>query len=227
MPLSILIVDDHPLMSAALLGVLQGAHLWATCSVAHNGASAKHLLAQQNNFNLIVLDLTLPDMDGFDLLSSIRHSFPDIPLMVVSASESVQDMRRVIAAGAMGYVTKSASPATMLLAATLALRGEVYLPPVMANASWPEIAQGGSANGLLSERQLDVLRLMCAGKSNKFIAFELGVAEKTVKGRVTAIFDRLAVANRTQAVVKASKLGLFPLTQMALDEVQNLQEGQA
>ncbi len=221
MTLSILIIDDHPLMSAALAGVLHDLRPRVTCCVAHTGAAAKQLLARQNDFGLIVLDLALPDTDGFELLGHLRELYADTPVMVVSASENVQNMRRAIAAGAMGYVSKSASPATMLKAAALVCRGEVYLPPMMQSAASPGIAGDGKQGGeLLTARQLDVLRLVCAGRSNKFIAYELGLAEKTVKGRVTAIFKALDVDNRTQAALKASKLGLFRLQDLASDATE-------
>lgn len=210
MTFSILIVDDHPLMAAAVAGVLRDLRPNVTCSVAPTGVAARQMLARQNDFGLIVLDLALPDMDGFDLLASLRESYPDIPVMVVSASENVQDMRRAIAAGAMGYVAKSASPDIMIKAAAMVFRGERYLPPTLKGAVSADTAGDGMpATEMLTERQLDVLRLVCAGRSNKFIAYELGLAEKTVKGRITAIFKALDVDNRTQAALKASAMGLF------------------
>lgn len=221
MSFSILIVDDHPLMAAALAGVLQDLRSRVNCHVAPTGAAARQLLARQPDVGLIVLDLALPDTDGFGLLAYLREAWPDTPVMVVSASESVEDMRRAMAAGAAAYVPKSAAPATMLKAAGLALRGEVYLPPVMtlAPAADPAAALAPAAE-LLTDRQLDVLRLVCAGRSNKFIAYELGVAEKTVKGRITAIFKALNVDNRTQALLKASRLGLFTLQELAAGAAQ-------
>lgn len=216
MTFSILIVDDHPLMAAALGGVLQDLRPRVACHVATTGAAAKQMLAREADVGLIVLDLGLPDTDGFGLLAYLREAWPDTPAMVVSASEHVEDMRRAMAAGALAYVPKSAAPATMLKAAALALRGEVYVPPTMSLAPPPGAApESLSTGGLLSDRQLDVLRLVCAGRSNKFIAYELGVAEKTVKGRVTAIFRALDVDNRTQAVLKATRLGLFTLQDLA------------
>lgn len=210
MNLSVLIIDDHPLMSAALVGVLQNLRPRVTCRVAHTGAAAMQLLAQHSDLNLIVLDLALPDIDGFDLLARLRRLYPGAPVLVVSASENAQDMRRAFAAGAAGYVSKSAPPATLLKAAELVLRGDVYRPPVLDNEAACTVApQDQPASTGLTARQLDVLRLMCAGKSNKVIGYELGLAEKTVKGRVTAIFKALGVDNRTQAVLKAAELGLF------------------
>lgn len=204
--LTILIVDDHPLMSAALASVLREGKPTAACVMAHSGAMARRQLVLQPEIGLVILDLALPDTDGFDLLVYLREQHPQLPAMVVSASESVEDIRRAFAAGARAYVVKSSPPAAMLKAVFAVLRGEIDLPPVLLHA---DAALPDGASGLLSERQLDVLRLVCAGKSNKVIAYELGLAEKTVKGRITAIFKALDVDNRTQALIKANQLGLF------------------
>lgn len=220
MTFSILIVDDHPLMAAALAGVLQELRPRASCTVAPTGAAARQALARQADMGLVVLDLGLPDTDGFGLLAYLREAYPGVPVMVVSASENVEDMRRAIAAGALAYVAKSAPPADMLKAAGRVIRGELVLPPAMnLTAAAGSSANPASSTELLTDRQLDVLRLVCAGRSNKFIAYELGVAEKTVKGRITAIFKALEVDNRTQAVLEASRLGLFTLQDLALSPV--------
>lgn len=217
MTCSILIVDDHPLMAAALANVLRGLRPRVQCHLAATGAAARQLLAQAAAIDLVVLDLALPDTDGFHLLAMLRDLHPGTPALVVSASENTEDMRRAMAAGALGYVAKSTPPDKLLAAAARALRGEVVAP-----AAAPALPPAGSAGdgrpaaGLLNERQLDVLRLVCAGRSNKFIAYELGVAEKTVKGRITAIFKTLDVDNRTQAVLKAARLGLVTLQDLDL-----------
>jgi DNA-binding NarL/FixJ family response regulator len=204
--LTILIVDDHPLMSAALANVLKEGRATASCVIAHSGSMARRQLVLQPEIGLVILDLALPDADGFDLLVYFREHYPELPIMVVSASESVEDIRRAFAAGARAYVAKSAPPAAMLKAVFAVLRGEIDVPPALRHA---DRALSETASGLLNERQLDVLRLVCAGKSNKTIAYELGLAEKTVKGRITAIFKALDVDNRTQALIKANQLGLF------------------
>ena len=215
MTLSVLIVDDHPLVATALAGVLRELRPNVICRTAHSGVAARKLLAQDGACGLVLLDLALPDVDGFGLLAHLRDCYSHIPVMVVSASENVQDMRRAIAAGALGYVAKSESPATILKAAATVCRGELYLPPALHGAPLrPGPDSEKAVAALLSERQIDVLRLMCVGRSNKVIAYELGLAEKTVKGRVTAIFKALGVDSRMQAVLRAAKLGLFALEQL-------------
>jgi two-component system, NarL family, nitrate/nitrite response regulator NarL len=219
MPLSILIIDDHPLMSAALAGVLRDLRPRAECEIVPTSQGARQRLRQSATFGLIALDLGLPDGDGFDLLSHIRQCYPDIPVLVVTASEDREDMCRSIAAGAGGYVVKSAAPATLLRAADSVYRGEAYLPPAFASTPTPSPVSESATAEALNARHMDVLRLMCSGQSNKVIAYELGLAEKTVKGRVTAIFKAFGVDNRTQAVLMANKLGLFASAPEALVNV--------
>lgn len=221
MGLSILIVEDHPLMATALAGVLKDIRPQVDCHFAVTGVTARRALAEHADLGLVALDLTLPDEDGFALLAHVRERYPAMPVMVVSASDSAENMRRALAAGASAYVIKSAPPATLVKAAVSALRGEQHVPAMLLQRG--EFASAGAVSaegGLLNPRQLDVLRLLCAGKSNKFIAYELGLAEKTVKGRITAIFKALDVDNRTQALLKASRLGLVSLGGHPPDEAR-------
>ncbi len=210
MPLKILVVDDHPMMSAALADVLRGLAPKVETLIAHSGAAALQLVAQHADLDLVLLDLGLPDTDGFDLLARVRARCPGVPLAVVSGNEREQDMRRALAAGALGFIPKSTPPGKLLPAIRQVLAGEVYLPAALRDAPAASAGSAGGQQGeALSARQLDVLRLICAGKSNKFIAQELALSEKTVKGHVTAIFKSLDVVNRTQAALNAQARGLF------------------
>lgn len=198
------------MMSAALADALRTLAASVVPVVAHSGTAAMQQVMQQAEFDLIVLDLGLPDMDGFDLLARIRARCPSVPIVVVSATEKVQDMRRAIAAGALGFVAKSTPPARLLQAMRRVLAGELEVPDALREPAAAATGQMAAAGGeTLSDRQLDVLRLVCAGKSNKFIAQELALSEKTVKGHITAIFKALDVVNRTQAALAARERGLF------------------
>ena len=210
MPLKILVVDDHPMMSVALADVLRGLAAKVETLIAHSGAAALQMVAQHPDLDLVLLDLGLPDVDGFDLLARLRARCPGVPLAVVSGNEREQDMRRALAAGALGFIPKSTPPAKLLQAIRQVLAGEVVMPAALTAAPAAAAAAAGETRAeALSERQHDVLRLICAGKSNKFIAQELALAEKTVKGHVTAIFKSLDVVNRTQAALMARERGLF------------------
>ena len=210
MPLKILVVDDHPMMSVALADLLRGLGAKVETLIAHSGAAALQMAALHSDLDLVLLDLGLPDADGFDLLARLRARCPGVPLAVVSGSEREQDMRRALAAGALGFIPKSTPPSKLLPAIRCVLAGEIYLPAVLSAAPAVQPGEHGrSGDEALSGRQLDVLRLICAGKSNKFIAQELALAEKTVKGHVTAIFKALDVVNRTQAALRARERRLF------------------
>ena len=201
MPLKILVVDDHPMMSVALADLLRGLAPQVETLLAHSGAAALQLVTRHPDLDLALLDLGLPDADGFDLLTRVRTRCPGVPVVVISGSERQQDMRRAIAAGALGYIVKSMPPAKLLLAVRQVLAGDVFLPAALSVEPVPAKGPDGASRGTaLSERQVDVLRLICAGKSNKFIGQELALSEKTVKGHVTAIFKFLDVVNRTRAV---------------------------
>ena len=180
MPLKILVVDDHPMMSAALADVLRGLAPKVETLIAHSGAAALQLVTQHADLDLAWLDLGLPDTDGFDLLARVRA------LPRCAAGSGVRQRARAgYAPRALGFIPKSTPPGKLLPAIRQVLAGEA-----------------------LSARQLDVLRLICVGKSNKFIAQELALSEKTVKGHVTAIFKSLDVVNRTQAALNAQARGL-------------------
>jgi DNA-binding NarL/FixJ family response regulator len=167
--------------------------------------------------DLILMDLHMPGWPGFEGLRAVRALQPDTPLVVVSASEAVGDMRQVLDHGACGFIPKSSSSAALRGALDLVLSGGVYVPPMALRASpeppephqepedghhqEPEDGPRGSRG--LSKRQREVLAGLCAGKPNKLIACELGLSESTVKIHVTGIFKSLGVRSRTQAVIAA------------------------
>jgi DNA-binding NarL/FixJ family response regulator len=134
------------------------------------------------------------------VLEELSARRPGLPVMVLSASEDADYVRQTMAKGALGYVPKSASPDTLIAAIKFVLQGEIYVPPFMLNAS--AAASSSMAKGLprLTKRQEEVLAALCKGLSNKGIARDLNMSEKTVKAHITTIFRLLGVQNRTQAV---------------------------
>jgi DNA-binding NarL/FixJ family response regulator len=145
-------------------------------------------------------------LGGLSTTELLRQRHPATPVIVLSSSEDPDDVRRALRAGARGYCPKSAGSSTMLAALRLVLAGEVYVPPFMALADPPSDEAVGPSG--LTERQLQVLRLLCQGHVNKDIARALGMQEKTVKGHVTAIFRALKVVHRLQAVEAARAAGI-------------------
>lgn len=216
MPLKLLLIDDHPLFChgfAALLRKLDEQADIATAASPEEGLT----LAARDSLDLALVDLGLPGIGGLGAVRELRSRFPALPVVVVSAQEREEDVREAIEAGAMGYIPKSSPVATMLDALRLVLGGGMYVPPLLVRRKDARdlerrvVAQrGGSPAQVLTLRQLEVLALLCEGRSNKRIAHELDLAEQTVKGHVSAIFRALRVLSRTQAMLRARELGLLP-----------------
>ena len=170
--------------------------------------------------DLILLDLGLPDMSGFDVLLQIRREFPDIPVVMLSSSEDRASVMRVLDCGAMGFVPKSATSGVLAGALKVILAKGVYLPAKVflgergGLAAPPAPAAGlapPAVSGIelgLTPRQIDVLHLMLEGKSSKLICRELDLSLSTVKTHTSAALRALNVTTRTQAVIAAARLGL-------------------
>ncbi len=220
--MKILVVDDHPLIVEALRHVLRQLERDVDVFGASTAAEGRALVAGHLDANLLLLDLSLPDGDGLDLLAEMRGAFPALPVVVLSASDRREDVLRAIDRGAMGFVPKTSSSQIMLQALRLVLSGGVYVPPAAlapsdagaagsetAGVAQLEAAAPLTADALgLTGRQAQVLALILQGKPNKSICRELGLAEGTVKIHVAAILRALNVNTRTQAVIEASRLGL-------------------
>lgn len=197
--MKILIVDDHGVVREGLATVLRAALPDAQILQAADGASALAVTAAHLDFDLVLMDLALPDATGLSAVESFLTAHPATPLMVVSSSEARADVRSALELGALGYVAKSAGTSTLAAAVRLVLSGEVYVPPFMARAEQTAAQRQPSAVQELTDRQRAVLNLVRDGASNKQIAYGLGVTEGTVKAHLTAIFRTLGVANRDEA----------------------------
>jgi DNA-binding NarL/FixJ family response regulator len=206
-----LVVDDHPVVREGLAALLRQADPNALILEAGDGATALRHLYLHAELDAVLLDLRLPGLEGVEAIGLFGRARPDVPVIVVSSSENPDDVRDALAAGALGYVPKSASRTTLVEALRLVLRGEVYVPPLMlAPAARPgQVSPAADGIARLTERQVEVLRLLGGGTSNKEIGLALGLSEKTVKAHVGAIFRALAVVNRTQAALAARAAGLF------------------
>jgi DNA-binding NarL/FixJ family response regulator len=218
-----LVVDDHPLILEALHHVLRQLDREVEVYDARTAAEGRKLVAAHPETGLLLLDLTLPDADGLAVLDELRHDFPAIPVVVLSASDRREDVLRAIDLGAMGFIPKTSSNQVMLQALRLVLSGGVYLPPAaLVHQEGAEIDSSRESTSEpspsssrvtarelgLTGRQAQVLALILQGKPNKVICRELGLAEGTVKIHVAAILRALNVSTRTQAVIEASRLGL-------------------
>ena len=216
-----LLVDDHALLRDALALVMAQAFPSMTLLQAGDLASARQLLQQHADVQLVLLDLALPDGHGLELLPQLREATGAI-LVVVSADDSNEAVLAAIQAGAAGYIPKTLDSAGMLAALRQVMGGGVYLPaPLLTRSPAASVAtQARDAADLgLSPRQGEVLRMLIEGKPNKLISRELEMSESTVKTHLAAIFRKLDANTRTQAVVAAARLGLrlLPTTSVPLD----------
>lgn len=215
--MQILVVDDHPLILEALKQVLRDLDPEIAVLEARDAQHALDRATKHPDLSLVLLDLTLPGKHGFELLSELRRDFPQLPVVVLSATEDRETVLRAINDGAMGFIPKTSRTEVLVAALRLVFSGGVYLPPSVfstqagtlgADARLPAPATRSPRDVGLTDRQAQVLALLVQGKSNKLICRALDLAEGTVKIHVTAILRALNVSNRTEAVVAVSRLGL-------------------
>ena len=217
MPLKVLVIDDHPLVQEGVAAALEALGHDVDVIAAADSEQGLAAAAANPDIDLVLLDLALPGMSGLGVISALHQRLPSLPVVVLSALEDPENIRNAISAGAMGFVPKSAQTRVLIEALQQVLEGNVSVPSTLGSA--PSLATGGAAAGagtgsepdvaLLTLRQLEVLSRLCQGKTNKQIATELGLSEKTVKAHVTAIFKVLGVVNRTQAVLVARRIGMI------------------
>jgi two-component system nitrate/nitrite response regulator NarL len=210
--MKLLIVDDHPVLREGLAALLRQAGSDTSVVQAESAPVALSLLDRHPDLDLVVLDLMMPGMGGMAAIAEFGRKRPDLPVVVLSSSEDPQEARRALSLGALGYVPKSAGQQTLIAAIELVMKGEVYIPPLILGESMrrpaSDQAAGNGGASALTERQVEVLRLLSAGQPNKTIAHELQLSEKTVKAHITAIFKALNVVNRTQAAAVGRQTGL-------------------
>jgi DNA-binding NarL/FixJ family response regulator len=209
-----LIIDDHPLIQEAVGNVLRRLDPQVELEVASDCERGIEIATQGPELDLVVLDLNLPGLSGIEALKAWRTRFAGVPVVVLSAMTDQQTVLAALGAGASGFIPKSSSNEVMLSALRLVQAGGKYLPTeVLSHSGSTGIAQRPRKGMVsletlgLTARQLDVLCLIANGASNKIICRELGLAERTVKAHVTAVFRALQVTSRTQAAIAAGRLG--------------------
>lgn len=207
----VLVVDDHPLMCDALSMTLMSAFGLKRLRIAASLAAAEAGIKAEGPPHAIVLDLNLPDVEGIEGVVSLKSRAPDSYLTVIS-SEVDQDMvASALAAGACGYIEKRLPRNDMLEAFRRMWDGETVSPEgyehsVSASEEAVLLAQTFAT---LTPQQMNILRLICQGRPNKIISYELSIAEATVKTHIAAIMSKINVRNRTQAALLASRARLF------------------
>jgi DNA-binding NarL/FixJ family response regulator len=202
--LSVLIVDDHPIMRVGVSSILTGAG-FTVIAQAGTGTDAIRL-HREFHPDLTVMDLRLPDISGIEAIQKIRSQDPAAKIVVLTTYEGDEDIHQAIGAGASGYLIKGMSHKLLLKALYQVHRGSRFLPHAVI-----ETLHSRTPTSHLSQREREVLQLMFEGMTNKEIADALQVKETTVKSHVSVILMRLDVTDRTQAVVEGLKRGLVHL----------------
>ena len=213
----VLLVDDHSLMRSGIRDSLSKHYDNTSIFEAESGRAALALTRQQR-FDLALIDLFIPGEKLFKLVGDCCADNPDLPVIVLSASENSGHVRKCIDLGAVGFVSKSLSQDCLFEAIDLVRAGGTYFP---APSEEPRRLGSGAADllplsldydavrGILTKRQMEILGLMAQGQPNKKIAQDLGLSNDTVKVHVSAIFKSLGLSNRSQAAILGEKLGLF------------------
>ena len=213
--LKLLVVEDHALVREGLVGLLAQLEKDVAITGQPDFESALALLDNDEDFDLILLDLAMPGVDGFAGLDILRKGFPAIPVAVVSAFDDVPTVTRVLNLGASGFIPKAFSGEELLAAVREVLDGNIFQPGQSAGARLdsvpptpPSQLSVQPAEIGLTDRQSQVLALMVRGLSNRDIAEQLELSEGTVKIHATAIFKTLGVNSRTQALVTVARYGI-------------------
>lgn len=204
----LIIADDHPLFRGALRQAVASVVPSAKIDEAGSFEDLTALLEQDAEVDLILLDLTMPGISGFSGLIYLRAQYPAIPVVIVSASDDVETIRRSVDFGASGFIPKRFGVDTLRDAILKVMAGDVWIPSDvdLSSAADPEMARLRDRLVTLTPQQVRVLMMLSQGLLNKQIAYELGVSEATIKAHVSAILQKLGVESRTQAVIAAAKI---------------------
>jgi DNA-binding NarL/FixJ family response regulator len=204
----LIIADDHPLFRDALRLAVSSVVSAAKIGEAGSFEDLTAMLERDGDVDLVLLDLKMPGISGFSGLIYLRAQYPAIPVVVVSASDDVETIRRSLDFGASGFVPKRFGVEKLGEAILRVLDGDVWVPPDvdLSAASDPETSKLRDRLVTLTPQQVRVLMMLSEGLLNKQIAYELGVSEATIKAHVSAILQKLGVESRTQAVIAAAKI---------------------
>ncbi|WP_296755282.1 response regulator transcription factor [Thiobacillus sp.] len=209
--MKILLADDHPLVREGVRQVLAQLEPPVEILDAHDYPSLFARAARHPDLDLALVDLNMPGFAGTQGITQFRSRFPDIPLLVLSASESPHDVRHALKAGALGYIPKASPTAVMLAALRQVLSGGVYVPLGLSGLHPAEPADFAALqHSGLTVRQLEVARLLAQGCTNKTISSMLAMSEGTVKVHIAAIFRAFNASNRTEAVLAIQRLPHAP-----------------
>ncbi len=210
----VVLVDDHRVVSRGVHSFLES---FGDLSVVGVAANAEELLARLDEWlpDVVVMDLLMPGgMDGVEATRRVRQRWPRTQVVALTASTDDARLVGALRAGAIGYVRKDAEPELLLAAVRAAARGQSMIDPAVASTVLQEMTRGGLPGSELTEREIEVLRQLAHGRTNREIAGALFISEETVKTHIGNILSKLHLAHRTQAVVYAIKQGLVSLDEL-------------
>jgi len=210
-----LIVDDHPLFREALHYAVSATYPDAEIRECASLAEALEALDQYPNFDLALLDLKIPDANGFDGLLKLRTHYPRLPIVVVSGHEDREIVKTALSYGIGGFIPKSTRKDELTAAIRSVMEGNVFVPEGFQDTDEKiggAVTNSGTDIASFTPQQLKVIGMIRDGLLNKQIAYELNVSETTVKAHVSKILRKLGVTNRTQAAMEIEKLHVSDLT---------------
>ena len=203
--INVLIVDDHPAFRVGLAAILQSQPDIRVVGEAGDGTGALQLCAEKD-VHVILMDLRLPGASGIETTLEIRRRHPNIRVLIVTTYDGDEDIHLAMQAGASGYVLKGLTSAELVSAIRVVHQGEKVIPKELASRHRDRVRRKD-----LSARELDVLRLLVDGFTNKEMARRLNVGEETVKAHLKGVFIKLGVTDRTQAAIAAIRHGIVHL----------------
>jgi two-component system NarL family response regulator len=201
----LLVVDDHPVFRAGVVAMFQDLPDIKVVAQADDGALAVAAY-RQHRPDVVLMDLRLPKMGGVEATLQIRREFPDCRIIVLTTYDSDEDIFRALQSGAKSYLLKDMSQDEIVAAVRDVFAGREVLPPPVAGALAQRLTRKD-----LSEREIQVLKLIVKGRSNKEIASDLAISERTVKFHLAGIFEKLKVLDRTQAAIEAVRHGVVQI----------------
>lgn len=209
----ILIADDHPVVREGLFAMLSRESDFEVVGEARDGVEAVNK-AKELSPEVVLMDLRMPELDGVEAMNQIKSAKPNTKFIILTTYSDDDYIFRGIEAGARGYLLKDAPREELFKAIRAVHRGESLIQPVVASKvldRLTELSRRAPSGEELSERELEVLRLMAKGAANKEIGVELSIAQSTVKTHISTIFQKLGVNDRTEAVTEALKKGIIRL----------------
>jgi DNA-binding NarL/FixJ family response regulator len=212
-PIRVVVVDDHSVVRQGLFAFLNAESDLEVVGDAGGGEEALALLERLDSEGLlprvVLMDLQMEPMDGIELMRRIRARYDEVAVVALTSFGEETRVRAALEAGASGYLLKDADADEVAVAVRVADRGELQLDPLLARALLESPrAAAGDLGDELTPRELDVLRLLGAGETNKAIAAALGITERTARSHVSSILSKLSLRSRTQAALWATKEGL-------------------